>query len=231
MGTLPKSFSRTKALINVFDRKGQRASEGYLRLEANLQASGTYTFQVNANANQLITETRLRSGDAFIPTKVGMFLRTVATATDANQTTSVLQTYPNTTVFTSSTAVANLEALYNSRLQITINSVNLTEFIDTIRFRRITAAQQGLAVSTQATTGLLSKSAWENENYGMSNFEQDCCFNGQANNTCQVILPTAVDCGAGATVQNYLVILFRGVLVQDGAKFVNDKSLRTFSAS
>lgn len=228
MSTTPKSFSRTKALINLFERKGQRASEGYLRLEALIGASGSYTFQVNANQTALVTETRLRQGDAFIPTKIGFFIRKSATTSDANQAVSVLQTWPNIAVFPTAQDAA-LEAFYNSRIQITVNSVNLTEFIPTLQFRRVGQAQQGLSFVVASPAGnTYQRSQWEGPDYGFANYEQDICFNGQANNTCQLILPTATTVTADGSTANYAVIMFKGILVQDGAKTVNDRSFKSF---
>ena len=237
----PRAFNRTKSLINLLEKKGERASEGTLRLETLLGTSGSYTFQVNENQNKLISEIRLRSGDAFLPTKVGMFLKKVTCTanapTDAQLSIGILNTFPNPLIFTNNTQAEanNLEALYNSRIQINVNSVNLTEFMDTLRFRRVGQAQQLQQTTVTATVGVYGRSEWLGVDYGFCPYEQDIAFNGQANNQVQVILPTAVDCssaggGSAVTTQNnYLVVIFKGILVQNGAKNVNDKTIKTFN--
>lgn len=226
----PKAFNRTRSLINSFEKKGVRATQGSLRLEVNLGTSASYTFAVNDNQTKLVTEIRLRSGDAFVPTKVGLFIRksTGATPTDSAQAISTLHTYPNTSVFSQTNEANNLEAIYSSRLQITVNSVNLTENIDSLNFRRVDTAQQGLTVFTSSA---YQRSAWQGGDYGFINYEQDICFNGQANNNVILNLATAVNCTdqqPTALTQNYAVLIFRGILLLNGAGVAQDKSIKTF---
>jgi len=228
---IPKAFNRTRSLINSFEKKGVRSTQGTLRVEVLLGSSANYTFNINDNQTKLATEIRLRSGDAFVPTKVGMFIRKAtpasSTLTDAEQAISILHTYPNTAVFTGSGEAANLESMYSSRLQITVNSVNLTETIDTLNFRRVDMAQQGLAASSNATVNLYQRSAWQGGDYGFINYEQDICFNGQANNFANLTLSTSVN-NIGTSSSNYAVLYFRGVLLLNGAGVAQDKSIKTF---
>ena len=223
---IPKAFNRTRSLINAFEKKGVRSTQGTLRVEVLLGSSANYTFNINDNQTKLATEIRLRSGDAFIPTKVGMFIRKAnsATLTDSLQATSILHTYPNTAVFTGSSEADNLESMYSSRLQITVNSVNLTETIDTLNFRRVDTAQQGLTLFTSST---YQRSAWQGGDYGFINYEQDICFNGQANNFANLTLSASVN-NTGTTSSNYAVLYFRGVLLLNGAGVAQDKSIKTF---
>jgi hypothetical protein len=221
----PKAFNRTRSLINAFESKGVRSTQGTLRLEVALGSSASYTFNVNDNQTKLVTEIRLRSGDAFIPTKIGMFIKKVnaETLTDALQATSILHTYPNSSVFPT-TESTNLESIYSGKLQITVNSVNLTETIDTLNFRRVDMAQQGLTIFTSST---YQRDAWQGGDYGFINYEQDICFNGQANNFVNLNLATSVN-NSGTTSTNYAVLYFRGVLLLNGANVAQDKSIKTF---
>lgn len=225
---IPKAFNRTRSLINSFEKKGVRSTQGTLRVEVLLGSSANYTFNINDNQTKLATEIRLRSGDAFIPTKVGMFIRkgtpASTTLTDAEQAISILHTYPNTSIFSGSSEAANLESIYSSRLQITVNSVNLTETIDTLNFRRVDMAQQGLTLFTSST---YQRSAWQGGDYGFINYEQDICFNGQANNFANLTLSASVN-NAGTSSSNYAVLYFRGVLLLNGAGVAQDKSIKTF---
>ena len=233
MNQNPKAFSRSATLLNMFADRGVRGTQGSLRLEALLANSALYTFQVNDNQNKLVTEIRLRQGDAFIPTKIGMYIKKAGTSTsptDAEQTVSILRTYPNSTIFTAASEAANLAALYNSRLITTVNSVNLTEFIDTTQFLRVGVAQQGLVVSqlaTPVTPAAYLRDEWTGPDYGMIPFQQDLCFNGLDNQTLTLQLPAAVNC-AGTSSNNYAVIIFRGVMLPNGAKVAQDKSIRSF---
>lgn len=228
----PKAFNRTRSLINAFESKGVRSTQGTLRLEVALGSSASYTFNINDNQTKLATEIRLRSGDAFVPTKIGLFLKKAnsATLTDALQATSPLHTYPNSIVFNASNEADNLESIYSGRIQITVNSVNLTETIDTLNFRRVDMAQQGLAFLATAPanlTNIYTRSAWQGGDYGFINYEQDICFNGQANNFANLNLAASVT-NTGTSSTNYAVLIFRGVLLLNGANVAQDKSIKTF---
>ena len=229
-----KSFSRTSAMVESFNKAGIRATEGTLRLEAALSTSASYTFQVNANQSQIVTEIRLRQGDAFIATAVGLYLKKAGATspTDAQQTTAALHTFPNATVFTGSGEATNLQSIYNSKLQFQVNSTNLTETLDTRRYYRVGEAQQGVGLSTyDATNNANNKylaSQWNVADYGMMTFHQSIALNGQANNTINLLLPTGVDC-SGTSSTNYAVIFLKGVLLINAAKQVEDKSIYNFA--
>jgi hypothetical protein len=226
-----KSFSRTSAMVESFNKAGIRATEGTLRLESALSTSASYTFQVNANQSQIVTEIRLRQGDVFIATAIGMYLKkaTGATPTDAQQTTAALHTFPNSTVFTGASEATNLQSIYNSKLQFQVNSTNLTETLDTRRYYRVGEAQQGLAVSTAASNNTYFASQWNVADYGMMTFHQTIALNGQANNTINLLLPAGVDC-SGTSSTNYAVIYLKGVLLINAAKQVEDKSIYNFAS-
>jgi hypothetical protein len=225
-----KSFSRTSAMVESFNKAGIRATEGTLRLESALSTSGSYTFQINANQSQIATEIRLRQGDAFIATAIGLYLKKAGATspTDAQQTTAALHTFPNPTVFTGTNEATNLQSIYNSKLQFQVNSTNLTETLDTRRYYRVGEAQQGLAVSTAASNNAYFASQWNVADYGMMTFHQSIALNGQANNTINLLLPAGVDC-SGTSSTNYAVIFLKGVLLINAAKQVEDKSIYNFS--
>jgi hypothetical protein len=223
-----KPFNRTTGLLQSLLAKGHRAAEGELVLFATLGTSGSYTFQVNENQNRLVSEIRLRQGDAFIPTHVGLFLGTIASATPTDAQIAAVRkhTFPNLNVFT--TATNALEAIYNSRLQIQVNSVNLTETLSTQRFKRVGQSIQGLAVSTVNTTGVVPQSQWDNDMYGMCALSQSIAFNGVQNNTVNLILPAAVDTTVSSTT-NYAIVVFKGIQVINGAGSVTDASISAFN--
>jgi hypothetical protein len=223
-----KPFNRTTGLLQSLLAKGHRAAEGELVLFATLGTSGSYTFQVNENQNRLVSEIRLRQGDAFIPTHVGLFLGKVASSTPTDAQIAQVQkhSYPNLSVF--GAATDPLEAIYNSRLQIQVNSVNLTETLYTQRFKRVGTAQKGVAVSTIATTGLYQQSEWANDMYGMCALSQSIAFNGVQNNTINLILPAAVDTTVASTT-NYAIVVFKGIQVINGAGSVTDASISAFN--
>ena len=224
-----KPFNRTTGLLQSLLAKGHRAAEGELVLFATLGTSGSYTFQVNENQNRLVSEIRLRQGDAFIPTHVGLYLGTIASATPTDAQIAAVRkhSYPNLSVFAAN--AAPLEAIYNSRLQIQVNSVNLTETLSTQRFKRVGTSQQGVAVSTIAVTGVYQQSEWSNDMYGMCALSQSIAFNGVQNNTVNLILPAAVDTTLVGTTTNYAIVVFKGIQVINGAGSVTDASISAFT--
>jgi hypothetical protein len=224
-----KPFNRTTGLLQSLLTKGHRAAEGELVLFATLGTSGSYTFQVNENQNRLVSEIRLRQGDAFIPTHVGLYLGTVAAASPSDAQIAAVKkhSYPNTVVFGAN--AAPLEAFYNSRLQIQVNSVNLTETLSTQRFKRVGTAQQGLAASANATVNTYQQSEWSNDMYGMCALSQSIAFNGVQNNVINLILPAAVDTTQVATTTNYAILVLKGIQVINGAGSVSDASISAFN--
>jgi hypothetical protein len=225
-----KPFNRTTGLLQSLLAKGHRAAEGELVLFATIGTSGAYTFQVNENQNKLVSEIRLRQGDAFIPTHIGMYLGKAGATSPVDTDIAKVRkhTYPNTTVFSKAGEADNLEVFYNSRLQIQVNSVNLTETLATQRFKRVGVSQQGLAISTAAADNKYQQSEWANDMYGMCALSQSIAFNGVQNNVINLILPAAVDC-TGTSSTNYAIIVFKGIQVINGAGSVSDASISAFN--
>jgi len=92
----------------------------------------------------------------------------------------------------------------------------------------VDTAQQGLTVFTSSS---YQRSAWQGGDYGFINYEQDICFNGQANNNVLLNLATAVDNTDQTATKvslNYAVLIFRGILLLNGAWVAQDKSIKTF---
>ena len=225
-----RPFSRTSAMINEFAKAGIRATEGTLRLEVLLGQSGLYTFNVNQQQSALASETRLRQGDAFVPTSMGFYVKelTSATATDDLQCSAPLNTW-NSGNFTS-TNRANIYALWSTgKIQYQVNSVNVSETIDCLRYYRAGVAQVGLTTITSgaAYTGAYGANQWDNSDYGMQTLHQNICLNGQQNNTINLSLGSAINVGGG-TGNRYGVIILRGTLLINGANMVQDASINAF---
>jgi hypothetical protein len=225
-----KPFNRNTAMLQSLLAKGHRAAEGELVLYATLSTSGTYTFQVNENQNKLVSEIRLRQGDAFIPTSMGLYIGKVASATPTDAQIAAVEknTFPNAITFSKSGEAANLQAIYNSRIQIQVNSVNITETLSTQRFYRVGVAQKGVLTTATGTNGVYQASEWTNENYGMCPVSQAFAFNGIQNNIVNLLLPAAVDC-TGTTSTNYAILVFKGLQVINGAGSVTDASISAFN--
>jgi hypothetical protein len=210
-------------------KKSFRGTQSTIRCDVQLSSSGQYTFQLNQNQSQLQIETRLRQSDVFLPTKIGLFLRytTSATQSAAQDIVSVTHTWPNPLLFTTATTPANLEATFNANLQVTINSVNVIEFLDTRGFRRVGIAQ-GLV---QQGSGATAAGVWQADedngpDYGFVAYHPLHAFNGQNNNTIQWVGATGVV--MSGTNLLYMVLMMRGVLFQNSAKEITDETINTF---
>jgi len=234
----PKAFSRTASLIHAFDRTQPkiRAVEGFMRFELNLQNSGSYQMNMNQAQGglQLVTETRIRQSDVFLPTLLGCFIKKAGsstTPTDSDQAVAQLLTFPNSQIFTGTNEAANLESIYNAKLQFQVNNTILIDGIDVLRYRRVGQAQQGVQLSQQASAvgsnGAYLRNQWDNEHYGMMPMHQTIALNGQATQNLNLILPSAVN-NAGTNSQNYFVVIMRGVLLLNASGVVNDSTLETF---
>jgi hypothetical protein len=136
------------------------------------------------------------------------------TATDAQVSVGQPNTYPNPFIFTGANEAANLEAIYNSNMSITIDSTVYYQAYDMRRFFRVPVSQGLTAVSTVATTGVLQRSGWDNLNYCFAPVVPNFEFSGIGNNQVVVNTPTGITF-AGTSSQNFLVGIFRGFLVQN----------------
>jgi len=232
-----KPTSRTGQIIDeVYRKTGLRAAQGFLRMDALLTNNGQYTFQPNAaqgapTAN--VTETRVRQADVFIATSIGFFVKRVASAipTAANDAIGQLYTYPDSVIFPS-TESTNMEALYNSYLQITIGNQIVVQGLDLLQMRRVGMAQAGLQASQQAaavgTNGAYQRSQWDGSEYGFAPLHQAFAFNGQNNQTINIVLPTAIDCTAAGAFTNYATLMVRGVLAINASGLIKDQSFESF---
>lgn len=243
MNELTKAFSRTKAIMNAMETvarkknvKGFRTSMGTIRMDVVLTNTGNIIFQPNQTAqqNQITTETRLRQGDSFLPSKIRLSIRKAATNDAAGNIVSVLHQFPNSTIFTAASEAANLEAMFNAQMVITINSVALADYMETNWFRRVGIAQQGVVLSQLAvpvTPAAYLQNQWDSPDYGFVDFQQDLCFNGKQTNSINMVFPgspaVTLSPASGSTV-NFGVVMMRGVLCQNGSDFITDESIHTF---
>ena len=135
-------------------------TESFLRFEVPLTSSQVFAFNVQENQGLQTTSTerRLKSSDAFIVNKWGLFLKkTTATVSNGQ---AKLFTYPEPTVFSGVDEAANLEEIYNGSFTVKIDQTTWFDAIDNLRFKRVTEAQQGLAVSTAASNNAYKNSGF-----------------------------------------------------------------------
>jgi hypothetical protein len=233
-----QAFARAGAVANIFSSGGYRVTEGDIILIKQLGTSASYTFQINENArDQVAGEIRLRQGDAFLPQKVGYYLMkagaAAASVTTALLAVAQLHSYPNTSVFANGAEAANLESIYRGSWAMNVNNVDVYQFLDMGRYRRVDTAQQGVQASQQAaavgTGGAYQRSAWTGPDYGMHPFNTDVAFTGLLNQSVRVSLIDAINNNIDASAStNYLVCKFRGLYAYNAASDVADITKEVF---
>lgn len=227
--------NRSRAMYNALlekytkERYPQRIiTDGYLMLMKSIQGTPTnviFDVLVNQSSGTVATniERRLNITDRFNVSDMSICLMKAGSSTTATQAEiSVARpdTYPNPNVFTAANEASNLESVYNGSLNVTIDSTVYYQALELRRFYRVPTSQAGTAVSTVAITGVIQRDGWDNLNYAFSPVTPDFEFSGIGNNQVTVNLsPSAIDL-SGTSSQNFLVIYFRGFLIQN----VNQRS-------
>lgn len=199
----------------------------YLRLEASLQQSSqTVTWNVLATqsntGNQTTpTELRLQLNDSFTMLQLGFFIEkigstaTYSSLTAANFATGQLGTFPDPKVFTGSGEAANLRALYNGNLNLTIIDKVVIKNFPMLKFYRVPQAQQTIAFYTG---GPAQVAGWENPNYGLIDFTPAITIEGSQNIQFTCNVPASVDT-SGTSSSNVAVLFLYGFLLQNGAGY------------
>ena len=162
-----------------------------------------------------ITETRLAPTDNFLATEVGFYIYKTASA-GATGTKIVLNTFPNSLVYTGSGEAANLQSLYNSKLSVKINGTQIVENWDLLRHYRVGNAQKSVLTAASGTGNAWDASTWDSASYGFFPLTPQVTFKGQSKNEVSVSLPESIAL-AGTSSDNIAVLIFRGLLIQNGS--------------
>jgi hypothetical protein len=183
-----------------------RLSQSVLRLEQPTVSTSTlYNFPVLTNiqnqAQQFNTETRLNIQDSFVPTHVGFFLALPSGVTD---TTFKLMTYPNPVILTNA---VQMQAYYNGVMSIMINNVQYTQKWDLWRHWQTNQTQQTAALGAGSP-----EDQFNGADDGFYPMQPFILLIGSQNIQVNINLPvspTAVD------ANSRLVLMFRGILAQN----------------
>lgn len=194
-------------------------TEGYLRSEVLLGAQSTINFDISANAGApQNTEVRLSINDAFIVTHIAVMIGRVVDTAVGPHGAMTLHTFPNDKVFTTAAQQLAMQALYSGAMRVQVNDIVYIEALDMLSFLRADNAQQGVAVSTVATTGITGYSSMEG-NRAFKPLTPFIMFNGPAKNSVTIELPESLAMAATAPAQHWGVLLCRGFLAQNGGGF------------
>lgn len=204
-------FDNAKTLISNAGLSLQSAvlSQSYLRSEVAMSTSVTsYQIPILVNSqqgNNFVTNNFLALQDAFVVSKIGIFVSIPASSTT---TAFPLYTYPNASAFTTSGAAAALYNLYNGKLSVTVNNKQIVPSWDIYKHLYVPQTQQG-AASTATTID--QNDATE---FGYYPCEPNIVFVGSKNNVVTLDLPAAIGTLQASTAPR-IVVIFRGILGQN----------------
>lgn len=182
-------------------------TEGYLRSEANLGATNRVSFDLvqNQGSAQNVTEKRLQISDCFVMTHLSLLLYTGSVdqiPTQEERASAQLFSFPSDRINGS----GNINAVYNSFLQIRVNQTVFFDRFDTLNFLRVGTAQAGLVAPAYTS------STWDTRYWAFAPIVPFITFGGQDSNDVSLNLPQGVDLSA-----NFATAVFfaRGLLVQN----------------
>jgi hypothetical protein len=223
-----KSFSRKQAIFNEkasqYANSGVITTPGFLRLETIMPNSAVSVFNFNTldtSGTKTVTERRLKLSDTFTVTDIAFYIgygaATAFAPTPAQYATQKLTTFPNPRITSLGANAANMEAIYNGYLSLRVDTTTFIDSIPMKQFYRAGTSQAGVAVSTQATTGVLPADEFPLSMYGRSELLPSIELNGQSNIEFSITLPTATNCAAVADNFTNCVLILQGFLNQGAA--------------
>lgn len=202
-----------------------RITQSYLRSDVILGTAQTINFALLANQAMISAkEIRLQMSDAFCVTawtiKLYKSADTAAPLTAANVAKAIDYNYPQPAVFTASNEAANLENIYNSSMQVTINKNVIFSAYPCYKFRRVNQSQLGtttavLAGPTAYTIASEQQAGVDNGLVGLTpTFNLQGAWNMQFTLNCPA--STAM---AGTSSTNVVSLILEGFLLQNAAQY------------
>jgi hypothetical protein len=206
-------FDNAKALVSNagFNVNQAVLSQSYIRSEVAMSTSTTsYHVPVlindTQNGSSFATENRLQLQDAFVVSKIGVFVSIPATSTT---TSFQYYTYPNAQAFTTAGAATALYNLYNGSMSISINNRNIVPQWDLYKHLYVPQTQQ--ATSTGTNTAIDQNDASE---FGYYPVEPNIVLVGSKNNQISLNLPAAIGTLQAGTAPR-IIVIFSGILAQN----------------
>ncbi len=220
------------ALRNAFKSvKGAYASAGRnpivtpsdLRLENPIQQNVNYYqfYALQSEQNPGFTggasntEIRLNTNDSFFAVLAGLYIAKPSSATSAEY---FLNSYPNPSTFTATTAAAYQMFFNNSTLNIAINNVQYIQNFLTSRFREVGVAQAGLGATsylTSASVASTSVDSFNGDESGITALGSIIEISGQKKADIKMNVPTGLSVAPGT--YDRLALVLRGFLALNAA--------------
>lgn len=204
-------FENAKSLVRGLGYGVEQAvlTQSYLRSEVALAtSSANYHIPVLVNDTQngsvRVNEKRLNLQDIFVASEIAVLIGVGA----ATSTTAALYTYPNQTIFTSTTDT-DLLSIYNGSLNLTINNQQVLPAWDVYRHYYVPQTQGGFGITSQTTFPVDQN---DGSCYGFYPVEPGIVMNGAANINFQL---TANGAPASILANSFIAVIQRGILLQN----------------
>lgn len=205
------SSERSRAAFMTYktnpEYAGKNITASYLRLET-LITNGNNKLQfktyVGDGTTQTPTEKRLERNDKFAIVKLGFFLL----SQPDGKSTGRLHSYPNPTDF--GAAAADLEAIFNGELSITINRTKILPFYDMQSFLKVPETQQSGAGNRDQRS--LEKL--------LVNLTPHIDLDGSGTNEIEITYPSHAGFAGGTAAsgfKHYAVLYAKGFLISGGS--------------
>lgn len=205
-----------------YSTEGAVATQGYLALLSSIQGtvnSVSFTVPANQGTTRSI-ENRLQITDMFTISHWSLYLLkagATTAATDAELSVARPRTWPNPLVFTGASEAANLEAVYNGSLRVSVDREIVVDSYDTRRFYRAGVAQELVQQTVTASVGVWQRDEWQGPNYGFAALDPEVTINGVGDTQITLTLPTSINL-AGTSSQNFVYLVLRGIRWQNVSK-------------
>ena len=205
-----------------YAKDGKIVVPGYLRIEQKIVNGKTkYDFAITRDSNSdSPTELKLDRNDLFKVTDVGLFLMRRDSTLIGHE---VLQTYANYIAFppVGSPFTFNpthLESFYNGKLSLVVGQTKWIEGLDTRRFRYVGAQQESLTTDGNTPPTIINfiQQSSGDEKSGFIEMTPQITLDGNQKNQLSIEAPIAsghIVANTAANTNNYLVVVFRGLLI------------------
>jgi hypothetical protein len=204
-------FENAKTLVRSLGYSVEHAklTQSYLRSEVALSTSiANYHLPVLVNDTQngasRINQKSLNLQDIFVLTDLAVYIG-VGSATS---TKAQLYSYPNSSIFTSSTD-DDLWSIYNGYLNLTINNEQVLPAWDVLRHYFAPQTQGGVGITAQT---VFPVDQFDASNDGFYPVEPGIVMNGAANINFQL---TANGAPASVLANSFICVIQRGILCQN----------------
>lgn len=219
-----EAFSTERDLLNKRNLgSGKIYVESYLRSEVILGSDSRISFEIQENVSSGLairkTEKRLKQSDTFTVTGIGFFIgRCVNLSSGTNSGFVIPRCFPNPQIFTGTTTVTEaneLQKIYNGFMTVQRDQTKYFEALPMMDHYCVTEAQQGVAISTVATTGLYQRDGHFNREQGFRKINPTFDIVGTKKCEISIQLPdTAVMTCQTAGSDNIGILILRGLVEQ-----------------